>query len=117
MNFCLLDDDQKNFAYITKYTKCFNDEQEFLKVDNEIQYLEIQHHLYLNGYTSNNTNEKLRWIQMYGKSFRAYLNTLKLLCIAYLALGKNINEFTFKDYQEIKNNINTIYSKLENCIY
>ena len=79
--FCILENDVKTYGYFNRYIDCFESEKGCIEIDNRIQAEEMAEHLRSNGFSANDTQEKLNWIAINGKPFREYLNTIKLIYV------------------------------------
>ncbi len=109
MLFCQLDGDEKTFALIKRYIQFLNVEQNTTpqELDKLIQIEEIKTHLYLNHKPLNDAAEIQEWIKKYGKPFRMYLNTIKLVYVLWVCgMGQEWSDITFENYTLICQRLN-----------
>lgn len=112
--FCTIENDSKSLDIVKLYqrrTMQALSENEQLSIllltDNEIQKQEIEVHLYLNGvHPDFSENEKLNWILKYGKSFRTYLNTLKILFLLFRVQNLDVEQMSFEEFCRRKEDLN-----------
>jgi hypothetical protein len=109
MLFCQLDGDEKTFNLVKRYIEFLNIEKKTSpqELDKLIQIEEIRTHLYLNGRPQSDSTEIQEWIKKYGKPFRTYLNTIKLVYLLWVCgQNKSWSDITFDDYKRICAQIN-----------
>jgi hypothetical protein len=73
-----------------------------------IQMREILMHLRVNGKGPKDQLEMLRWISSYGPTFRAYLNSIKLVFLTWHCMGKDFGDITWDDYCSILARLNEV---------
>lgn len=103
--FCILEDDEKTFCLLKKFITCFKQQKDILNLEINLQTKEIKEHLYNNGINENDTDEKIKWVNKYGKAFRDYLNTIKIASLIWITNNYK-KEFTKKEFQILLKNIN-----------
>ena len=111
--FCVLEKDQKTYRYLLdciKYIR-MKDARSLTHLDNELQAAEIALHLKINGLSEDDTTEKIRWIQKYGRGFREYLNTIKIATIAWCT--KSENEPTWEEFCKLTEQIDSTKNGLD----
>ena len=106
--FCILENDVKTFGYFNRYIDCFENEARCIEVDNGIQAEELSEHLRSNGFSQNDTQEKLNWIATNGKPFREYLNTIKLIYVLCRVQEIDPRTVTEEHFRELENKLNML---------
>jgi hypothetical protein len=104
--FCILEKDSKTFDYFKRYAACFEVGSACLEVDNAIQAHELRTHLRTHGFSENDTQAKLSWIAEYGRSFREYLNSIKLMYVICKVAHKNPVDLSREEFTKLEDEIN-----------
>lgn len=109
LKFCKLSHDEKTFNYFKNYVECLEKkDRSFFNVDQEIQEEEIRNHLIFKGFLDGNEEEGIRWIEEYGKSFRNYLNTIKLVYLVWHCMEKPWILITWEEFCHLEDKINEV---------
>ena len=111
--FCLLETDVKTYQYFQRYIECFDGCNNSLEFDNRIQAEELSRHLLLNGFSPDDTQEKLNWIAINGRPFREYLNTIKLVYVVCKVQGIDPHLVSKEKFFEIESRLN----ELKHCLF
>jgi len=107
--FCILEKDGKTYSYLKDYIDFLeNDKGNILFYDNYIQYMEIEEHIKLNNCTEKE-NECIRWIDNYASDFRQYINSIKLLYMAWKI--KSVNSLNWDSFCELVDKLNDLKDK------
>lgn len=118
MKFCHLEKDEKSYHLVLLYMEHFLQNQEHcLKLDNRIQWDEIQNHLRINGRDSDDYHEIQRWIEEHSASYRCYLNTLKLAAFSLIAAGIDPGTMTWESYCSAGDRLNGLKEYCLDSIY
>jgi hypothetical protein len=112
--FCLLEKDQKTYDYFIYYTMAIESHViDLSEADAILHDKEIRTHLYLNQITPKDETEKILWIREYGKKFRHYLNTLKILAIMWHISKDSSEVMTIDIFYTMVDKLNAMNSYLE----
>jgi hypothetical protein len=108
--FSELEKDEKTFSYVKEYASQWRADHHlsFAKIDMNIQMREIAMHLFLNGKGPKNDIEVLTWIQNYGPTFRAYLNSIKLIFLTWHCMGHDFEDITWEDFCLLRDRISEV---------
>jgi hypothetical protein len=131
MNICQLNTDEKTYNYFLYYAKLIEDEiishsvfnvdRGLFNIDMRVQKEKIEEHLYLNGFDKSHVECSLDWVNNYAKSFRTWLNTLKLVYIVCKCVSavqkKSICEITYDDFQVVECTMNDLNGNLLECFF
>jgi len=118
MKFCRLEKDEKSYRLVLLYMEHFLQNREHcLKLDNTIQWEEIQNHLNRNGLNKDNYEEIQRWITQYSASFRSYLNTLKLAAVSLISAGYQPCNMSWECYCSAGDRLNGLKEYCLDSIY
>jgi hypothetical protein len=112
--FCTIENEPKAFDIVKIYynsTISLDEIEKYKaiqKIDNDLQKIEIEIHLQVNRVSDNDKSQStLDWIKNYGKSFRIFLNTLKIALILLEYNQLDPNELSFEDFCKLKEKINS----------
>lgn len=103
--FCIIEEDEKTFDYLTKYvTNCHN-ETETRILDNTLHIIEMQQHILSKCIPDEHANhEALNWVEDNGVRFRLYLNSIKILWVSHILLRGPAAKLTFEEFKVMKQN-------------
>ena len=111
--FCILEKDDKTFHYLKKIISYIKENKMdcILELDTFIQKGEILDHLRINGFQENDREEMCRWVEKHGRSFREYLNTMKIAAVVWVTLFDD-RELTWEDFCQLEDKLNS----KKNCL-
>lgn len=103
--FCIIEEDEKTFNFLTQYVAECHTATETRNLDNTLQIIEIQRHILANCIPEEHANhEALSWVEDHSAKFRLYLNSIKVLWAAHILLRGPETKLTFEEFKTMKKN-------------
>lgn len=116
--FAALEKNRKTFQLVQKYIEHLSRENSSCtKLDNHIEMDEIREWLENISADAHDNEAIALWIRENGKSFRDYLNTVKLIYLVWFCMGNRSDNLSWEEFCAIGDNLNIIKNTCLDSIY
>ncbi len=116
--FSMMVKDKKTFELLKKYIIFLEySKKECISLDNKIEHDEICDYMLSNGYNNHDNIEIIDWIKNNGKSFRDYLNTIKLIYIIWHCNDTCFDSISWEEFCVLSDRLNETMDSCLETIY
>ncbi|MDA3809143.1 MAG: hypothetical protein PF518_02320 [Spirochaetaceae bacterium] len=113
-----MEKNKKTFDLVQKYiVHLEKNNHSCIYLDNNIEMDEIKNWLKGISADDHDNNAIANWIKQNGKSFRNYLNTIKLVYLIWFCSGHQSCQMSWEDFCTIGDNLNNIKNTCLDSIY
>lgn len=116
--FSVMEKNRKTFELVRRYIVYLKENNcTCTSLDNHIEMVEIKNWLKKVSAEDHDNEAIANWIRDNGKSFRDYLNTVKLIYLIWFCTGSHKETISWEDFCKIGDNLNNIKNTCLDSIY